>query len=681
MSLDLDGRGSPACRIQEQVAAPGAVTPPSNSAPGPAADRSGSDSSPPPASGRRWRTPRGEPSATEFDPWRELFRQEVLRSGRPQPAYVTNCSRNPDAAKAMWGYIWHPDQCQDVTRFPYRCSSWRCDHGCAEHERHVLYTRLTDALAGVDARDLLAFVLTLDGHLHDVLRVPEGVSELDDDPIRRAQLNTDELYRELGHRKELLFKRLNRFLSTTCSRCGMAPESCSECGSARIYRAHGVYRCRDCKHRHGCEGGCTFIGAIEAGWFGVVECHASGVPHLNLVIHHPRWAWWVADRMRRRHEAGLTGKRARYIASVRDRRDAIDDRLAEMMQACGFGFASTCEQVRNKEQLINYVSKLSSALDEVSTRATMAVAKAQADIQTGVRRKRPSRKQYRSDELFAAEITKSSQRPVMAPKGTRRHRCSRYFLEPRRKSGKTGLVFRHDSDHLGNVKVSALQRPQREDLAKMQALLVEHEQRLAYGEKLDAGRRAIARQERPELTTQQATECLVALQQLGGLRAAVTEQIAECDTVSRELHARLDLGGDKRLLWQQLDGLSRKRAKARNELRLLNGRGSELCDTLGIEPERRLASRVSRHKLDVELLRRVGLIKTEATDGDEAFERPAELPEKLSFAERVWMALDSADPAVVEQLVASLRDEVMSRAVGPPLEHGPPEELVHSPDG
>lgn len=675
MSLALDGGAPPACRLQEQVAAPGAATAPRESAPGPAADRAPSDSVPPPASQRRFRTPKGEPRETEFDPWRELYREEVLRIGRATPNYVLNCSRNPDAAKAMWGYIWHPDQCQDVTRFPYRCSSWRCDHGCAEHERHVLYTRITDALAGVDARDLLAFVLTLDGHLHDLSRVPAGVSAIDDDPSQRRQLNLDELYRELGHRKEVLFKRLNRFLACTCTRCGPRPDACPGCGSARLFRPKGarVIKCRDCSHVHGCEGGCTFIGKLDGGWFGVVECHASGVPHLNLVIHHPRWAWWVQERMQRRIAAGITGKRARYIATVQGSRDSIDERLAQMMSDCGFGFASTCEQVKDKAKLINYCCKLSASLDEVSTRAAMGVARREAAEAAGVKVKRPSPKQYRADELFAAEITKNSQRPVMAPKGTRRHRSARNFLEPRRTSGKTGLVFRHDSDNLGNVRVSALQRPQREDLAKMQVLLVDHEQRLAFGDKLEAGRRAIAREERQPLTTQQATECLLSLEQLGLLRAAVTEQIAELDVQSRELHAQLDQGGDKHKLWQRLDGLTRTRSKARNEQRLLNGRGIELCAALGVEPEKRLATRVSRHKLDVELLRRIGLLKTDELGAGGELEHPAELPEKLSFADRVWMALDSDSPTAVAVLVESLRAEVMARAAGPPnvvpLEH------------
>jgi hypothetical protein len=683
---------SRACRVQEQVTAPGGCGDCAGSpGPGPSAGRS-----PPPESGffpgqkknrrTRWRTPKDEPKATEFDPWRELLQEDIWRAGRPMPEYVRNCARNPERTKEYWGYSWMPDKPEEQTRFCYRCGSWRCDFGCAEHERHVLYTRVTDALEGKDARDMVMMVLTLDGHLHDLKRVPSGTSEADDDPDRRRMLNLEELFRTLGARKQRLFQRLNRFLESTCTRCGLKPKACRSCGSGRLYKRLGL-RCRDCRAEQRCRdgGSCHYIGGLGSSWYRVLESHESGVPHLNFVIHHPRWAWWVNERIRKRIASGTRGKRARYIATVRDKRDDIDDELARMLNECGFGYASTCEQARDKEKLTNYMIKLAAAVDEVSLRMATQLAKAKADVARGVRRKAPTRKQYRADELVAAELTKSSQRPVMAPRGTRRAAAGRRFLAPRHKSGKTGIILKHETNAFGDVRAVPLQTPKRPDLMLMQELLIDLEQRIIYDAKLEKGRREILRQARPELTRAEWQQTLQYLADLGELRAVASNELATLNMQGRQLHDRLSDGVlrvdrevhqgpvDNRAIFQQLGAMSAKRGLVRHELRTLEEKGRELAELLGVVDETRPSTRnVSKHKLDVALLRSLGLLATiEIADEEPASiggDAPADLPppEPLSFDERLALAIQTNDRAVVEALVESLRLEVLGRATGPP---------------
>lgn len=731
MISNRKGRRSAACRIQEQVAAVPAVTAPEVPAPGPSCSgRSGDlehrglfpevgrhvhgpscsarsapapDSEvPPPDSGprSRWRKPlESSPApAGQASDWQDLLLEEVWRVGRPLPAYVKNCAKNPDRTEELWGYVWHPDACQDLTRFPYCCRSWRCDWGCAEHERHVLYTRVTDALVHTDTRDLVMFVLTYDGQFHDLTRTPSGTDargwchfedrceKVDDDSDRRRMLNLEELFRSLGQRKEWLFKRLNRFLESTCTRCGLAPESCFAC-DGRLKKSRDadgnvvaiVCRRKKCGRVQGCEGGCRYIGGLTSEWYGVVESHESGVPHLNLVLHHPRWAWWLNERLRARIDAGAHGKRARYLAHVREKRDAIDDVLAEMLGACGFGFASTCEQVRNKEQLINYTIKLAAAVDEVSVRMATQIAKRKADAQSPVRRKRQTRKQYRADELAAAELTKNSQRPVLAPKGMRRTRTGRNFLEPRHKGPNTGLVVKRTTNSQGDVRVVPLQKPTREDLAMMQQLIIECEQRLAYDEKRSKGRLDIQRQ---AMSEKDWSTSLDMLNELGALRSIASNELGTLNVRSAGLHAQLDEPSRNRAeLFAQLDAVGKARKRVREELRQLDVKGKELCDLLGVRQKKKHSPyQVSKHTLELSVLHRLGLTRDSQRDrlldslrrraGIDAAPPVASAipspPGPMSVDDRIWAALESDDPLVVAALVESLRAEVLApRSDGP----------------
>jgi hypothetical protein len=334
------------------------------------------------------------------------------------PGYVRNCSRNPDPARQnLAAYSWLKCDCETVTRSPYCCRSWRCPFGCAVHERHVMFARIAEALEDVPPQELVLLVLTLDGHLHAQL----GDFELDG------------LYRSLRERNEWFRKRIRRMLVK------------------------------------------LGLGDFESAWVSVIEQHESGVPHINIVVHAPAWARWLKERIRVRMKSGLRGKRARYIASVNDRRDSTDEAFLKALRECGFGYASTADVVASKDAVTNYMCKVAAAADETAARVQSKIGRVRAGVSDASRR--------RTAERAVAEVTKDTQLPIRAPKGFRRLRSGVGFLPPRRKNpDTTGTIVRRRRTPEGDEVIAPMVSSKRDDLVLMNAFVADLEQSIAWSE-------------------------------------------------------------------------------------------------------------------------------------------------------------------------------------------------------
>ena len=336
------------------------------------------------------------------------------------PGYVFNCSHNPDPRRQNWAaYSWDKDDPSTVTRSPYYCRSWRCPwfNGCAPHERHVMYARIEEALEDIPGDELVLIVLTLDAHLHRNL----GGFEL------------DTLYRSLRERNEWFRKRLRRQLKK------------------------------------------MGLGDFKSAWVSVVEQHESGVPHLNVLVHAPKWSLYLKERIRQRIKSGMRGKRARYIASVNDRRDAVDMAFYRALTECGWGFASTAETVGCKQKVINYLCKVAATADDTAARVLAKIERTRAGV--------PDARRRRTVKRAVGEVTKNSQLPVRAPKGFRRLRSGVGFLPKRRKNeDKTGTIVRRRRTREGDEVIAPLVSSTRDDLVLMNAFIADLEQSLAWSE-------------------------------------------------------------------------------------------------------------------------------------------------------------------------------------------------------
>jgi hypothetical protein len=149
---------------------------------------------------------------------------------------------------------------------------------------------------------------------------------------------------------------------------------------------------------------------IGSRWVGTVEAHRSGWPHLNLVL--------VSAEL-----AAVLGRQAN-AADATDRQKALlRGELLSAALGAGWGPQSTAEVARSPEALAGYLVKLAGELDEAWG-------------------------------AMAGEVTKVTQVPLSAPKGTRRLRSGRKFLPPRRRNPLlTGaLLLRSDTPHGASVR-------------------------------------------------------------------------------------------------------------------------------------------------------------------------------------------------------------------------------------
>jgi len=275
---------------------------------------------------------------------------------RTQPAYIHACFNNPDRAKTYWVYTWKPDAPELKKRIPYTCGSWRCQH-CREHAGHVLYARLQEAFYGVETSGVVFAVLTLDPKWH-----------------RTAAHDLPGVYREFSRRQNRWMKRLRRWLLETYGH---------DFGNA---------------------------------WASVTECHKSGVPHVNIAIHHAAWASDLRVRRKAMLAEGLPEFEAIQAEPV----------LLEHAQECGFGWRCTIEANRygDTEAISGYLVK-------------------------GVK----------NADRMHAEIAKLSQLPLMAPKNFRRLRAGKGFVPPKHKGECTGTVIRRYRSPEGDEQTEPLSRP------------------------------------------------------------------------------------------------------------------------------------------------------------------------------------------------------------------------------
>lgn len=328
---------------------------------------------------------------------------ESLR--RELPTFIRACHENPDPAKPVfWLYTWSPDNPSVVTRAPYSCRSWRCPFGCAVHESHVLYARMQEAFGDVPPSELVFLVLTLDGEYHDL-----------------TQHDLPTLYKTLGKRLEKFRKRLRRLLTSI----GVAPF------------------------------------AID--WVAVIEEHRSGVPHVNILMHCPSWARWLAGRYASKRAWGMTPRNARLLAGTEKHRDETDERFLGLLSACGFGYRSSAEVARNSEAAIGYIGKVAGHADHTADRIARRLA-------------RDAKKSTRA----VGETTKLSQLPIRAPKGFRRLRSGVGFLPARKKGDKTGMLIKRYRTSQGDEIARPLVVTERPDLLAMQELICNTEQSLCW---------------------------------------------------------------------------------------------------------------------------------------------------------------------------------------------------------
>lgn len=170
---------------------------------------------------------------------------------------------------------------------------------------------------------------------------------------------------------------------------------CAESGCAVKVKRGGRWVTR-------CTGACD---RLAGRYVAVVEQHENGHegdrwPHLNIVMHWP----WLAERVR--------GSSVRLIPRGRGKADSRvlgPGLLLDTIVAAGFGYQSSAEIVRDDKAVAGYVAKHAAAVDRVT-----------------------------------GEIAKRSQLPVDAPRGFRRIRSGRGFLDKPFTSGKDGALIRHD---------------------------------------------------------------------------------------------------------------------------------------------------------------------------------------------------------------------------------------------
>jgi hypothetical protein len=245
------------------------------------------------------------------------------------PRYIRGCSNNPDPNKPLiYFYTWEKDEPGRVARAPYKCKSWRCPYGCAEHESHVLYMRLEEAFANAPASELVFMVLSCDSHVHELARIGGSAA------LRG-------IYKQMGQRAMYFRRRLRRIVEK------------------------------------------LGIPWFDNQWVRVLEMHSSGVPHLNFIIRCPELARFFEDRRRQRRRDGRSKNTARLLASIDGFRDDIDREIYEALTECGFGYRSTAEVPHDRHRVISYINKVAKRADKTAGEFTRHVR-----AERGARRRR-----------------------------------------------------------------------------------------------------------------------------------------------------------------------------------------------------------------------------------------------------------------------------------------------------
>jgi hypothetical protein len=312
------------------------------------------------------------------------------------PKYIQACDLNPRRKQSFWVYTWRLDNPSMVTRRPYTCNSWRCPYGCATHQSHVLFARLEQAFDGVPLEEIVFLVLTFPGIEHG----------------RRGK-SLQELYRQISTAQRKLQKRWRRLLER--------------------------------------DGGEDF----KSRWVAVVEQHASGVPHLNVLIHSRSLANEVIASKRALLMTGASKKLREHLM--------ITGRWLDHVMDSGFGEHSSWDIAEHDRAAGHSRQKVFSYLAAVAKRA----------------------------DRTHRELAKKSQLPLVAPKGFRRVRSGRHFLPPKNKNPNvSGTIVLRRRSREGDEEVFPLVRSQRPDYQAQVTAICDLEQRLAWDDEARMSERA-----------------------------------------------------------------------------------------------------------------------------------------------------------------------------------------------
>lgn len=358
---------------------------------------------------------------------REQARQRQPGDEPPQisrwrrPKYVEACAHNPDPNKptAKFYVFDSSNPFGGFTVGRAFCKSWRCGYGCAEHESHVMFARLEEAFAPYEAEELVFMVLTFDAPIHE-----------------RAFHDLDGVYWEIRSRFEWFRKRLSRYLER------------------------------------------NELDDFESRWTAVVEQHASGVPHINVVFHAPRFARHLVSRHDTHRARGRSPADSKLLAGLQHDRNEEEIVLAEMLKACGFGYQSSAERVKSKGAVLGYMTQVAKHAGET--------LESFAESLLGKMPPGPRRRRGGTTGSTSGELAKTSQLPVAAPKGFRRLRSGVGFLPERKKGDKTGTILHHGYTLDGYPLIQSMVSSDRPLLSEMIAIAMELERDRVWQMRIDA---------------------------------------------------------------------------------------------------------------------------------------------------------------------------------------------------
>lgn len=270
-----------------------------------------------------------------------LARKQAIR--RKAPAVLTHrhilksvsqCTRQGGRGWILW--LWAQARPDLKIAVPYYCGSHRCVHpdgsptDCARHNAAVIFARSSEALDKYESEDCVTMVLTIDRN-----GFYGGKKHYDSTAAYRGMLKMSDSF----------MHRLRRFIK----RMGWP--------------------------------------ALGNEWLSVTEAHASGWPHMNILVVHKQLAQYVRDLMNEKLDAGKSMNAARLF----------DGELLDIVMNAGWGRQSSIEPVRSKDCLAAYFAKVT----------------------------------QHQDAMFG-ELAKLTQTPLNAPAHFRRLRSGKGFLPPRR---------------------------------------------------------------------------------------------------------------------------------------------------------------------------------------------------------------------------------------------------------
>lgn len=321
------------------------------------------------------------------------------------PRHVRACQHSKDCRERWFVWTWNRTSREKQTRIPYSCNSWRCDV-CRRHEAAVTFARLKQAQQGLDPRGWCMLVLTIDR---------EGYFS------GKPWTDVNHAYRSLGKMNRALIERIGREWGPDTKTITTTNK---KTGKTRV----------------------RYEQTVGNRWVAVVEAHRSGWPHVNLMV----WCPELAGELQREHDERLEdpeladavalardawANKEPIPASVRERArraTLIGGRLAELVDACGWGVQSTAERARDIEAVLAYGVKLCGLHD-----------------------------------ASVGELAKVTQCPMNAPERFRRLRTGKGFLPPRQKNADvTGCLVRRRRAREGDWEIQAINAPKDDEQAE-----------------------------------------------------------------------------------------------------------------------------------------------------------------------------------------------------------------------